>query len=72
MDLADVRAAIAELDRQQKTLIRKRQHRLDLVARYEAEADAIAQEIDTVQDRWIALIQKEREIIAPAATLGDE
>jgi peptidoglycan hydrolase CwlO-like protein len=60
--LQDIQAAIADLDRQQKRLMRQIKHREKLVAEYQGQADEMKRTLDGVQDRWIALIAREREI----------
>lgn len=63
MELEDIRAAIRDLDRQQTKMMKQRQHRLDLAARYTAEAAEIERTLVDVQDRWLALIQRERDTV---------
>lgn len=62
MDLADVQAALAELTRREKSLIRQWKHRLALMERYKGEAYELARTLDGVQDQIQGLVVKEREM----------
>lgn len=62
MDLVEVQAAIADLDRQQKKLINKIKYAEQVAEDMAARARRLRAEVEGLQDRWIALIQKEREL----------
>lgn len=61
-ELEDIRAAIADLDRQQRKLMNAHKHRLRMVERYTEEARIFQKRLDVVQERWLALIADERRL----------
>jgi uncharacterized protein YukE len=62
MDLADVRAAIADYEKRQAKLINAWKHRGRLIERYRDEQKALTKELNEVQTRIEVLIQQEREL----------
>lgn len=58
----DLRAAIAELARQQTRLGKQIAHREEQARARQAEADAFKRELEDVVDRWLALIAQERAL----------
>ena len=62
MELETVQAALAELERRQKKLIRQVQYAVGEVDRAKARAQGLRNELDGVQDQILALVVKEREL----------
>lgn len=62
MELETVQAALAELERRQKKLIRQVQYATGEVDRAKARAQGLRNELDGVQDQILALVVKEREL----------
>lgn len=58
----DLRSAIADLDRRQTRLINQIKHRREQAEEATAQADRLTKECEEVQERWLALIQKLRDI----------
>lgn len=63
MELRDVQAALAELERQQKKLGNRIAHREKLVADAQADIRRMRRELEDLVDRHIALGSEERKII---------
>lgn len=68
----DLRAAIAELNRQQTKLINKIKYAEKVAEDMTARAKRLRTEVDAVQDRWLALIAKERALGEDTGGDGDD
>lgn len=62
MDLEDIRAAIADLDRRRVKLQKQIEHRHKEAAARKAEAARFERELEDVVDRWMKLIADERRL----------
>lgn len=67
MDLKEIQAAIAELDRQRQKLNRQIEHREGEAAKRLDEAKAFKRELSDVVDRWVNLIAEEQKIVRPGS-----
>lgn len=67
MDLKEIQAAIAELDRQRVKLNKQIAHRQTEADKRLAEVEAFKHELADVVDRWLNLILEEQKIVRPGS-----